>query len=361
MYQNGSGCTALFSTPLLRIICATNVVSALVCLLAAILVFFLRLYRKVVYRLALYQVLSSLCLAVLATTQIVFVYYNGDSSYKQGCTAIAFLSLYAQWMTLLFTFSAIQHLFCFGALHNNLRRCEVLYVLTSLLLPAPIALVAYIVKSYGPGEFGCWIYETQSVVNCTNDTLDGNKSTAETQFFKRLGFWDGPASTVLLVASAAMVAMVIKLSCKVYQRKRYGPIVASDDQFGKALKQLLPLAAFPILFCVFVIQQFAFHIYQFLNHPPKAMFLITSISFSMWSFASGLTLIFHICVARRYCNDLHQYREMQGRGETGRPAGYGATIDEEGCTTVRQETRSTTLTSATHYSIPISSGLRDEM
>lgn len=358
MNQNRSACPAVVSATLLRIICATNAVSAVVCLLAVLFVFSLRLYRKLVYRLALYQVLSSLGLAVLAAMQIIFVHYNDDpDTYSRGCKAIAFLSLYAQWMKLLFSVSAIQHLFCFGALHNNLRRCEVLYTLTSLLLPVLIALVALAVGSYGLGEFGCWIYET---VDCANGTFrdDANGSSAKL-FIERLGFWDGPASTILLVASAAMVAMVIKLSCNVYQRKRYGPVSASDDQFRKALKQLLPLAAFPILFYAFVIQQFAFHIYQFLNHPPKAMFLTTSISFSMWSLASGLTLIVHICVARLYCRNL-QNREA-GRALPAGGRGYGATIDEEGCTTVRRETRSTTLTSATHYSIPISSGLRDEV
>ena len=54
---------------------------------------------------------------------------------------------------------------------------------------------------------------------------------------------------ILLAASIAMVVMVIKLTGRVCLRSKYEPIT-DGDQYWKALKQLLPLAAFPIVFLI---------------------------------------------------------------------------------------------------------------
>ena len=62
---------------------------------------------------------------------------------------------------------------------------------------------------------------------------------------ERFALWDGPAVIILLAASTAMVVMVIKLTGRVCLRSTYEPIT-DGDQFWKALKQLLPLAVFPI-------------------------------------------------------------------------------------------------------------------
>ena len=50
---------------------------------------------------------------------------------------------------------------------------------------------------------------------------------------------------VLIAISTAMVVMVIQLARIVCSRLKYESL-GEDDQFLRALKQLLPLAAFPI-------------------------------------------------------------------------------------------------------------------
>eukprot|EP00731_Ephydatia_muelleri_P036461 Em0259g4a len=114
------------------VLAVANGVSVLVCLLAAILLCCLKLYKKIVYRLALYQ---------------------------------------------------------------NLKKLEVLYVVTSLLIPALIAIVPLVTHAYGlsPGGNGCYIYANTSVA-----------------FIERLALWDGPTMLMLIAASTAMVVMVTK-------------------------------------------------------------------------------------------------------------------------------------------------------
>ena len=88
------------------IFAGTNGVSVLVCVLAAILVLCLKLYKTFVYRMALYQVLSALAVAFVETMQVVFINYDkSPNSYRHDCIAIGFLVQYTIWVKLLFTCS----------------------------------------------------------------------------------------------------------------------------------------------------------------------------------------------------------------------------------------------------------------
>ena len=267
------------------IIAATNSASVLLCLLAAIFVFTFKLHTKVVYRLALYQVLAALALAFVQVLQVIFVNYNRNPEvYGRLCTAIGWFTLYTEWMKLLFTMWVTFHLFCFAVLHKNLKKLEVLYVATSLLGPAVIASMPLVTDSYGISHSGsvCFIY------------ADGEVALVE-----RLAFLDGPAMLILLVASTAMVVMVIKLARIICWRIKYESI-NEGGQFWKALKQLLPLAAFPMLFFIFFIPVLVLHIYVARTPSPKdAVETSAIIFFSLWTLSSGATLIIHLFVAYR--------------------------------------------------------------
>ena len=320
-----NSCDIVSSAALLRVMSATNITSAAVCLQASVTVLGLKLHRKVVYRLALYQVLASFVFSVVQALQLVFTHYSEYNGwYDRMCHGIAFLSLYTQWTKLVLMIWVTFHLFCFAVLHKNLKALEVMYVVTSLLVPALFAGAAMGIRSYGLGEFGCWIYVTCRNANTSYEKL----------FVERLVLWDGPAAFILLIASAAMIVMVIKISIKLQWRRR----LSEDKQYWKALKQLLPLAAFPVLFYCFLVPQFLFHVYQFKfkpidfqsNHP---LYLATSVSFSLWSFSSGLTLTAHICVAR-----LSEQCKIKSVA-VGEIRDYG-TIDGEGAVTIKRETAS---------------------
>ena len=143
----------------------TNGVSVLVCLLAAILVHRLKLYTKLVYRLALYQVLSALGMSSVSIMEVMFINYDDSPNiYGRICKAIGFLLVYTEWIKLLFTMWVTFHLFCFAVLYKNLKKLEVLYVVTSLLVPAVIAIVPLVTQAYGISSDGdiCYIYANPS-------------------------------------------------------------------------------------------------------------------------------------------------------------------------------------------------------
>ena len=117
------------------VLTVANGVSVLLCLLAAILVFGLKLHKTTVYRLALYQVVSSMAFATVEMLQIIFFNYDrAPDVYGRACIAIEWLNVYSRWTKLLFTMWVTFHVFCFAVLHKNLNKFEVLYVLTSLLV-----------------------------------------------------------------------------------------------------------------------------------------------------------------------------------------------------------------------------------
>ena len=250
------------------VIIVANSVSVLVCLLAIILVLILELYKMVVYRLALYQALASLILATNVILQVILL----DYSYGRECIPMGWFSLYSQWIKLLFTMWVTFHLFCFAVLHKNLKKLEVLYVVTSLLIPVVIACAPLITDSYGrsPDGTACFIYANE----------------------------DGPAMIILLAASAAMVVMVIKLTGRVCLRSKYEPIT-DGGQFWKALKQLLPLAAFPVLFLTFEIPIFIFHVYATKGSMPpnmaleisQSVFISLHVEYDFWWNSSNT----HLC------------------------------------------------------------------
>lgn len=265
----------------------TNIVSVLVCLVAAILVFCLKLYKKLVYRLSLYQVLASLAFAMVETLQIIFINYSKNPQvYSRLCTAVGWFLVYCFWMKLLFTMWLTFHLFCFAVFQKNLMKLELLYIVTSLLVPSFIAIVPLTTYTYRLSPFHSYCY----IYNSTNNY--------HIQLYERLALWDLPALVILIAASCAMVVIVIKLAYRVCWRFRYEPLT-DGNQFQEALKQFLPLAAFPILFFVFVMPQLAFHIYvDEISTPPKAFQTTVVIFIALWSLASGVTLIIHLLVSQ---------------------------------------------------------------
>ena len=150
-------------------------------------------------------------------------------------------------------------------------------------MPAVIAVVPLTTHSYrlSPYNSICYIE---------------NSSSSQVELIENLALWDLPAMVILVVLSIGMVVMVIKLAHRACWRSNYEPIT-EGDLFQKALNQLLPLAAFPILFFVCIIPELILHIFEDDSATPgKSVLTVELIFISIWSMASGVTLLIHLCV-----------------------------------------------------------------
>ena len=110
-----------------------------------------------------------------------------------------------------------------------------------------------------------------------------------------------------------MMIMVTKLACKIRLRQKTNPITRGrGDHYWKALKQLLPLAAFPILFFFFVIPVFVKGVIaaeSLRSNPNESVILAAAVFIAMWAMSSGVALLVHISVARIYCKRRKRVKE----------------------------------------------------
>ena len=117
---------ALTNASLIRILGSLSAVSLVTCLVALGWLFYLKLHKQFLYRLAAYQVTGSLLHALALLCQLAFLNYN-DSKY-QSCIAIGYLFQTAGWIKVCFGVWITFHLFCFAVLLKNMKRLEPVYV-----------------------------------------------------------------------------------------------------------------------------------------------------------------------------------------------------------------------------------------
>ena len=295
--DTNSSCDDFSKIPLV-ILVSTNGIACFVCLMAAILVFIMKLHNKPIYRLALYQVLAGLALAAAFLGQIFLIKHSKLSTedadgYENLCVAFAFLLLYAEWVKLVLTVWLTVHIFCFAVFLKNLKKFEPLYVVTSLLVPAGIALVPLLTKTYGLAGSWCWIADWKN--NCdANPLVEG----ATEQF----ALWYGPAMVLLGLSATAMITMVTVMACRICM---HSTTTFARDNNWKALKQLLPLAIYPMLFLFFITTPFINRLYGIWHSVPQKTRYDLSISHAVsaacWNLSTGLVFVVHV-VATGMCS-----------------------------------------------------------
>ena len=262
---------------LLVIMASTAGAAVIVCTTAATFVLVKKLYKQLVYRLALYQVLSSLLFASLQVLQLLFLnYHKYPDDYHPLCVIVAFLQVSSRLIKLCFTAWVTFHLFCYAVFYKNMKKLECLYIVTSLVVPVLISVVPFTTDSYGLLKPWC------SIINARNGC----------PFFvgiiEQFLLWYVPAFILLLTESVFMIVMIAILGYRVYQKK-----ISSST--GKALKQMLPLTAYPITFFVLIILPFTNRVYETTQRPPSyGLHVATAFCTSAYSLAAGTALILHV-------------------------------------------------------------------
>ena len=318
---------------------ATAGASIVVCTLSIISLVLLKLYTKPSYRLALYQVSSSLLFGVAGLGAFYTSPTHNPDFDLALCKAFAFLTQYTIWMILMLTACLTLHLFCLSVLYNNLGRLEAVYVLCSLLVPLAIAVIPFSTHTYGLSDAWCWI-----------QNWDGLEKIVPGEAEQYALFY-GPAFVILLVCIAALVVMCGILSCRAY-RKGKGWQEIGGEQHQLLLKQLLPLIIYPIILFLFFIPPFANRLYTIWDlHPPIPLLYATVLFITLWSMAPGLALLIHMIMV---CYIIKRRHAVRGRGRGLSQSGkrnYGP-IEKEGTATARLSKAAESLNSETYYNIP---------
>ena len=266
-------------------------VSFTMCVIAVSAVLVLKLYKSFSYRLAAYQVLSSLFFSLSQVLTLTLLGYNGSEYYRVACKLDAFLIQYTIWVKLLFTSCLSFHFFCLTVCLRNFENLELLYVLISLLFPLLFSWIPFIHDLYGLAGAWCWIKEWRH--DCASEHyFEG--------IMEQFLLWYGPQFITLSVLNVCFLIIPIVFAWKMY---RWNNSSESECLLGKekhqkikgAVKRLLPLLAYPIIFYVLAILPLIHRIYTAVSHFENYdLAMAHAVTQTSWGFFSSWALIIHI-------------------------------------------------------------------
>ena len=270
--------------------------SSIVCATSAVLVFVFKLHLYFVHRLALYQVLAAFFYGLALTFELLFL----DEKNRGLCATVGFFLIYFSWVKLLFTAWLVVHLFCQVVFYkdpqNVYRVYEVLCVIISIIVPLLFLWIPFVSEAYGLAGAWCWIESWK------DKCIDNISIAGVTEQFV---LWYVPAMICSIVESIAIIVIVLRLLF--YYRPDDDDKSASllrKKKRHNALKELLPLLAYPILFCVLLIPQLINRLFGALAVTDQLnikAILASGISIPLQPFFAGLTLLIHVIVLKVHC------------------------------------------------------------
>ena len=293
---NGSSLTESEKYYILLAMGTGGIAAVVICIIALAVVVFLKLYRYFVHRLAIYQVLAALFFGSVCIMEMFFINYDKNSHlYHPLCMIVGFLLEYAVSVKLMFMFCLTCHLFCFAVFYTNLQYLELLYVILSILVPLSFSWVPFIHEIYGQAGAWCWIQ------NWKGDCVKTKLPEGEIEEYALLY---GPAFIGLTLAALAVIIIIIVLVyrayCKCNDRSSADdtlPLLGDLEQRKKALREILPLVAYPILFIIFFAPSFVNRILGAVRkNVSYSSFMWSAITTPCLSLFAGLTLIVHIFI-----------------------------------------------------------------
>ena len=266
------------------------------CLFAVSLVFCLRLDKYFTYRLAMYQILSSLCLSVVEVSALTLFNYDGDVYQQIACKTTAFLLEYFMWIKLLFTICPVFHLslFCLAVCLKNFQKLEIGYVLFSILLPLLYTWIPFIHNSYGVSGAWCWIRDWKD--DCATQKYHEG-------IIEQYVLWYGPLFISLALSFVAVFIILIVLAQRAYAHKNQeSECLIENHERNQNMKELLPLLAYPVIFYVLVLFPLIDRIHSAIStNASVGWALVNALSEASWGFFSSWALIIHIFVMKKKC------------------------------------------------------------
>ena len=299
----------------LQIFLSISFISVLLCLVTVAVVCKQRLHKTLVYRLAMYQILSAMEFSILW-----IIVYTKSLYPLKVVIVLDSLLMGSSFIKLMFTVWISIHLFALAVFHKNLQRFERLYVVSSLLIPLAVTIVLL-----GINLTGCY----------------GNRTYPWEEIIFIIIF------AVLVLVSLLMVVMGTIL-CHRACRRRNAVLSEYDKQHKKVLHEMLPLLLYPIFFLLFTMPIFVFVVHDFgtptYNFTYMSYNINTTITMNLWapgwfgifapfwSFTTSLLLISHLCVVR--CINKKKVSQLRNKVQRVRQQ-YNT---EEGSVTVNETT-----------------------
>ena len=269
-------------------------VSTILFLAAILLVIAFKLHRFLVYRLALYQVISAkICFVFMVL--ILYQTLPPKLEYSFALSSILLKVVLTVWI--------VFHLFVLSVFYKNWKMLESLYVVSSVVVAVVIFILA---MSLYESEFG----RNNFYLSYYNDSNDGLFKFETSIFY--LGLF------LIVVSSVLVMIMAVTLCCRAFKTKN-GVVSEYRKQHKKVLYEMLPLLVYIIFYLVVMFPMLSMlmllnrNLYETIPNSNTLRIAITffveyfSASFigaeaaiSLWSIGCSSTLIIHILIVQ--CN-----------------------------------------------------------
>ena len=244
-------------------------------------------HRVFSQRLVLYSLTAALVLSGIRVVQIV------ERVLEELCVPLAFLEEYVLWVKIAFTCWITFYLFMLTVCScNPSQKCqEIVYVSVSVLLPLPFACVPFVTNSYGLAGAWCWIKAT-----------DDNCNTLEAGVVEQFALTFVPLLVITAFDIPAIVVIVCIL-CKrawSYDREHRNPLLPKQNHRA-ALKEVLPLIAYPIIFHALSFVAIANRTERAITgQSPFGLVYVQSMIEPMWGLLASITMLIHLCVIGKH-------------------------------------------------------------
>ena len=193
------------------------------------------------------------------------------------------------------TFWINFHLFLLTVLWRSYWWLEFVYILTSLAIPASFFWVPLLHNAYGLAGGWCWIR-----------AMDDQCTKLKAGLVEQFALWYGPMMLFTVVNVAMMVVMasvLCKRACCGGSKEDKDPLLPKP-RHNIALKETLPLIAYPVTFHILCCFGFADRIEMAItNSPLYGLWLLHAIAVSSPGVFASLFVAVHMCILRKHVRE----------------------------------------------------------
>ena len=238
---------------------SVGVVSFVFCCVAIGIIVYWKAHQRTSHRLVLWLMISTLLLSAVIAFELLIAKFENGHDIEQMCKVIGLFLEYAIWMKLMLTFWINFHLFLLTVLWRSYWWLEFVYILTSLAIPATFFWVPLLHNAYGLAGGWCWIR-----------AMDDQCTKLKAGLVEQFVLWYGPMMLFTVVNVAMMVVMatvLCKRACCGGSKEDKDPLLPKP-RHNIALKETLPLIAYPVTFHILCCFGFADRIEMAITNSP---------------------------------------------------------------------------------------------
>ena len=283
--------------PLLIVFCTSGTVCSFFCAVAIIAMVLFRLFNLLTHRLILYTLVSIFFFSLASVFQFSGLSLNFWEGEHNGlCVLNGFLQEYSIWVMLLSTLMMTLHLtviVLFPSYYENVAKLEPFYLLFPWLFPLLVSCIPFVNHNYGVAGSWCWI-------RLYNESCSLNKEGVVEMY----AVWYGELIVGLILNNIALVIIGLTLCKRAYIRN------TTSLAYRKALKQTLPLLAYPITYQILSIFAFANRSYLAMTNGKynKWLFYAHAVTAPSWGiFAPIFTIIYFMFLCRVIKENVRQW------------------------------------------------------